>query len=57
MRKPKPRKNRAYRRRGKRAWYAAMKATGEYLHRKMREPSITRSMFSITQVTEVEATR
>lgn len=54
VRQPKPRKNRAYRRRGKRAWYAAMEATKEYLRKMMSEPSITRSMFSITQVTEVD---
>ena len=54
VRQPKPRKNRAYRRRGKRAWYARMEAIKRYLRNRLSEPSIVRSMFSITQVTEVD---
>lgn len=50
MKKPKPRKNRAYRRN---AYFAAL--FKGVLRKTLSEPSIVRRMLSITQVTEVDA--
>lgn len=55
MKQPKPRNNRAHRRRSMRVWHTVMEANKGYLRRAVSEPSIIRSMFSITQVTEVDA--